>query len=285
MFPEKTFTPDSFRLLVNTPRKVPPAFGDMPRKNVHTRQPSAFGQSFSEISPVARCDAPKKYDSGRLSAFGRCPAKSLASVWRYAPKKRSRQMAFGFWSILFGKSLQRPAAITRKSATPDSLRLLVNPFRKIPPVARCEGSKKCNSGQPSAFSRSSAENLSSDPLRRLEKVWLKTVFGFESILFGKSLQRPAAMTRKSVAPDSFQLLVNTSRKTTQVARCNNPKKYGSRQLPAFGQSFSENLSIGLLRYPEKVQLQTTFGFGSILSEKPLQPSDIYPGKIFRPDGF
>ena len=254
----KRATPDSLRLWIYTEQKVSPAFRNVPRKNVHTRQ---------------------------LSAFGQYSAKGTSSLRRYAPKKRSHQAAFGFWSILFGKSLQRPAAITRKSATPDSLRLLVNPFRKIPPVARCEGSKKCNSGQPSAFSRSSAENLSSDPLRRLEKVWLKTVFGFESILFGKSLQRPAAMTRKSVAPDSFQLLVNTSRKTTQVARCNNPKKYGSRQLPAFGQSFSENLSIGLLRYPEKVQLQTTFGFGSILSEKPLQPSDIYPGKIFRPDGF
>jgi len=40
-----------------------------------------------------------------------------------------------------------------------------------------------------------------------------------------------------------------------------------------------------MRRPEKEQLQTTSGFGSILSKKPLQPSEIYPEKTFTPDGF
>ena len=38
-------------------------------------------------------------------------------------------------------------------------------------------------------------------------------------------------------------------------------------------------------YPEKVQLQTAFGFWSILCEKPLQPLEMYPEKTFRPDNL
>ena len=40
------------------------------------------------------------------SAFGQYPTKSPASLRRCVLKKRSRQMAFGFWSILFGKPLK-----------------------------------------------------------------------------------------------------------------------------------------------------------------------------------
>ena len=130
------------------------------------------------------------------------------------PKKRSRQVAFGFWSIFFGKSLQRPAAITRKSAAPDSLRLWINPFRKMSPATHCNGPKKYSSRRLPAFGQSFSKNLSSDPLRRLEKVWLKTAFGFWLILFEKSLQRPAAITRKSAAPDSLRLWIYTEQKVS-----------------------------------------------------------------------
>ena len=120
----KSVTPDSFQLLVDTPQKVPPAFGNIPRKNVYARPlPAAFSHR-SRGSP-----------SGPMRR----------------PEKEQLQTAFGFGSILFEKSLQRPVATTRKRATPDRLRLLVNPFRKISPVARCDDPKKCGSRQPPAL--------------------------------------------------------------------------------------------------------------------------------------
>ena len=201
MYPEKTFTPDGFRLWVDPPRKAPPAFGDLPRKKYNSRQPLAFGQS---------------------------PAKSPASLRRYAPKKRSRQTAFGFGSILSKKSRQRPEICPEKTLRPDGLRLLVNLFRKISPAARCDNPKKCSSRQPPALDQSFSKNLSSDPLQWPEKVQLQTASSFWSILFEKSLQRPAATTRKSMAKDRLRLLVDPFRKISPAACCDDPKKCSSR---------------------------------------------------------
>ena len=182
-----------------------------------------------EAPQVACCDSSKKYDSGRLSAFGRCPTKSLASLRRYAPKKRSRQTAFGFGSILSKKSRQRPEICPEKTLRPDGLRLLVNLFRKISPAARCDNPKKCSSRQPPALDQSFSKNLSSDPLQWPEKVQLQTASSFWSILFEKSLQRPAATTRKSMAKDRLRLLVDPFRKISPAACCDDPKKCSSRQ--------------------------------------------------------
>ena len=60
MYPEKTLKPDGLRLLANPLQKALPAFGDVLRKYVHAKQPSAFGRS---------------------------PAKSPASLRRYTPEK------------------------------------------------------------------------------------------------------------------------------------------------------------------------------------------------------
>ena len=120
IYPEKTFTPDGFRLWVDPLQKASPAFGDLPRKNVHARLPSAFGQ-FS--------------------------AKSLASVRKCTPKRRSGQITSGSLSTPTAKLPKWPVAITRKRVAPDCLRLLVNPFRKISPAARCDDPKKCSSRQ------------------------------------------------------------------------------------------------------------------------------------------
>ena len=79
MYPQKRFTPDGLQLFANPLRKVPPAFGDMPRKNVPARGPSAFGQS---------------------------PTKSLSSARRCTSKKYSGQTVFGFWLILCEKPRQ-----------------------------------------------------------------------------------------------------------------------------------------------------------------------------------
>ena len=75
----KRVAPDCLRLLVNPLRKATPAFGNVPRKNIPARQPSAFGQF---------------------------PAKSLSSLRRFTPKKRSRQTAFDFGLIPSKRSLQ-----------------------------------------------------------------------------------------------------------------------------------------------------------------------------------
>lgn len=87
---------------------------------------------------------------------------------------------------------------------------------------------------------------------------------------------------KTLRSDRLWLWVNPLRKTTQVACCDVPKKYSSRQLSAFGQYSAKSLS-SLRRYtPEKYSCRTASGFRSILSKNPRQPSEIYPGKMFTP---
>ena len=133
----KSVTPDSFQLLVDTPQKVPPAFGNIPRKNVYARPlPAAFSHR-SRGSP-----------SGPMRR----------------PEKEQLQTAFGFGSILFEKSLQRPVATTRKRAAPDSLLLLVNPLQKVSPASGNVPRKNVETRWPSAFGQSSAKNSAS--LRR-----------------------------------------------------------------------------------------------------------------------
>ena len=107
MCPEKIFTPDSLRLLVNPLRKT---------------------------TQATRCNTPKKYSSGLPSAFGQFPAKSPVSVRRCAPKKRSHQTASGFWSILC-KNLRQPSEMyPEKIFRSDCLRFWVNPPRKASPA-------------------------------------------------------------------------------------------------------------------------------------------------------
>ena len=161
MYPEKTFKPGSLRLLVNSLRKT---------------------------TQVACCDNSKKSCSRQPPAFGRSPAKSSASLRRYAPKKRSRQTPFGFWSIPCGKFRQHPEMYPGKMFTPVRFRLPFHTDREAPQAACCDVPKKCNSRQPSAFGHSSTKNLSS--LRRCppEIRSHQAAFGFWSILFGKSLQ-------------------------------------------------------------------------------------------------
>ena len=138
MYPEKTFRPGCLQLWGDPLRKATPAFGNVPRKNIPARQ---------------------------LSAFGQFSAKSLASVRKCTPKRRSGQTTSGCLSIPTARLPMRPTAMTRKSAAPDRLQLLVNPFRKISPAACCDNPKKYSSRLPSAFGQSFSKNLSSAPLR------------------------------------------------------------------------------------------------------------------------
>ena len=161
MCPEKTFRPEGLRLLVNPLQKVPLAFGDVPRKNVPARGPSAFGQSPAKRSASLRRYAPKKRSGQRAFGFWPIPRKKSLQPSKMCPEKRSHQAAFGFWSILFGKSLQRPAAMPRKSAKLDSLRLLVHPLQKVSPAFRNVPRKNVHTRQSSAFGQSPAKSLSS----------------------------------------------------------------------------------------------------------------------------
>ena len=157
-----------------------------------------------------------------------------------APKKSSSRQLSAFELILYGKPLKRPAAMTRKRAAPDSLRLLVNPLQKkplqsseiylgkmfmpvrfrlpfptdreAPQVACCDAPKKCSSGLPSAFGRSPAKSPSS--LRRFtpEKCLRPSAFGCLFPPTAKLPKQPAATTRKSTAPDSLWLWGETPQK-------------------------------------------------------------------------
>ena len=137
------------------------------------------------------------------------------------PEKRLHQTAFDFWLILCEKPYQRSEMYPQKTFTSGSLQLLVNPLRKISPATHCNGPKKCNSRQPSAFGQSPAKRSAS--LRRYapkkrsgqrafgfwpiprkkslqpskmcpEKRSHQAAFGFWSILCRKPLKRPDAMT-------------------------------------------------------------------------------------------
>ena len=167
-----------------------------------------------EAPQATRCDDPKKCNSRQPSGLDLYWAKGPVSLRKCASKKRSLRTAFGFLFTPTARLPKRPAAMTRKSAAQDGLRLLANPFRKISPVARYDASKKYSSRRPLAFGRSPAKSPVS--LRRYtpEKCLRQTAFGFWSILFEKSLQRPNAMARKSAAPDSFRLWIYTEQKVS-----------------------------------------------------------------------
>ena len=198
MYPGKMFTPVRLRLPFPTDREAP---------------------------QVGRCDDSKKCNSRQPSAFCQSPAKSPASLRRCDPKKRSRQIAFGFWSILRERYLQPSEMCPEKTFRPDNLRLLVNPFRKISPVARCDDSKRSSSRQPSAFGHSSTKSLSS--LRRCtpEKCLRQTASSFWSIPCKKSRQPSEIYPEKMLKPDGLRLLVDPLRKA----------------LPAFGDIPQKNV--------------------------------------------
>ena len=211
-----------------------------------------------EAPQVARCDDPKKCSSRQPSAFDQSPTRIPAGLRRFTPKKCSCRTTSGCF---------------------------FHTDREAPQVACCDSSKKCSSRLPSAFGRSPAKSLSSLRKCTLKKCSCRTAFGCLSTPTARLPRRPAAIARKRAAPDDLRLPFHTDREAPQVARCDNSKKSSSRKPSTFGQSFSENLSSGPMRRPEKEQLQTAFGFWSIPYKRPCQPSEMYPQKTFRPGSF
>ena len=187
MYPEKTFRPDNLRLPFPTDREAPQA---------------------------TYCDDPKKYSSRPPPALGRSSAKSPTSLRKCTPKKYSRQTAFGFWSILCKKPLQPLEMYPEKIFPPDSFRLLVNSLQKVSPASGNVPRKDVQARPPPALGRSSAKSHSSlwkcTPKRRSGQTTSGCLFPPTARL----PKRPAAMTRKSAAPDSLRLWIYTEQKVS-----------------------------------------------------------------------
>ena len=190
--------------------------------------------------------------------MGRSSAKSHSSLWKCTSKKYSRQTAFGFWSILCKKSRQRPEMYPEKTFRPDKLRLPFPTDREAPQATRCDNPKKYSSRLPSAFG---------------------------SILSKKPLQPSEIYPEKTFRPDNLRLPFPTDREAPQVARCDNPKKYSSGQPSALGRSSPKSHSSLRNCALKRCSGQAASSFGSIPCEKPLQPLEMYPEKIFPPDSL
>ena len=215
MYPEKTFTPDGFQLWGDPLRKATPAFGNVPRKNIPARQ---------------------------LSAFGRYSAKSLSSVQKCTPKKRSRQAAFGFWSIPCEKSRQPSEMFLEKTFLPEGLRLWVNPFRKISPATCCDTPKKYSSRQPSALGRYPTKSPTSLRNCALKRRSGQAASSFGEILCEKPLQPLEMYPEKMFPPDSFRLLVDTLQKASPAFRNVPRKNVHVRRLSTLGRYSAKSLS-------------------------------------------
>ncbi len=159
------------------------------------------------------------------------------------PEKRLHQTAFDFWLILCEKPYQRSEMYPQKTFTSGSLQLLVNPLRKISPATHCNGPKKCNSRQPSAFGQSPAKRSAS--LRRYTP-------------------------EKCLTPVRFRLPFSTDREAPQAIHCNGSKKCNSGQTSAFGQYPAKSPASLRRCVLKKRSRQMAFGFWSILFGKPLK---------------
>ena len=139
-----------------------------------------------EDPQATRCDNPKKYSSRLPSAFGQFSAKSPTSLRNCALKRRSGRTTFGCLFPPTARLPKWPAAMTRKRAAPDDFRLLVDPLQKASP----------------AFGDVPRKNIQ---VRQLPVAFFPPT--------ARLPRRPAAMTRKSAAPDDFRLLVNPPRES------------------------------------------------------------------------
>ena len=212
-----------------------------------------------EAPQVACCDNPKKCGSRLPSALDLYGAKSSAGLRRFTPKKCSCRTTFGCLSTPTARLPRRPAAMTRKRAASDSLRLWIYTEQKVPPAFGDLPPKNVQVRQLPAASSHRPRGLSSDPLRQLEKEQLRTAFGFWSIPCKNPLQRSEMYPKKMFMSDYLRLPFHTDREASQVTRCDDPKKCGSRLPSAFGRSPAKSLS-SLRRFTlKKCSCRTTFG--------------------------
>ena len=158
---------------------------------------------------MARCDDPKKCGSRLPSALGRYPAKSPTSLRNCVLKRRSGQAASSFGEILCEKPLQPLEMYPEKIFPPDSFRFLVNSLQKVSPASGNVPRKDV-------------------PARQLPVAFFPPT--------AKLPRRPAAITRKSMVPDSLRLLVDPLQKASP-AFGDLPRKNVHAGLPsAFGRS-------------------------------------------------
>ena len=175
--------------------------------------------------------------------------------------------------------------MTRKSAAPDYLRLPFHTDREAPQATRCDNPKKYSSRQPSALGRYPAKSPTSLRNCALKRRSGQAASSFGKILCEKSHQPSELCSEKTFRPGRLQLWEDPLRKATPAFGNVPRKNIPARQPSAFGQSSAKSLASVRKCTPKKRSRQTAFSFGSILSKKPLQPSEIYPEKTFTPDGF
>ena len=224
----KSTAPDRLRLWVDTLRKAPPAFGNVPRKNVHTRRPSASGPRLAESLESLRKRAPKKtftpaglrppgyasrksrkpsgnvsrktVHARRPSAYGLRLVESPSSLRKRAPKKRSRHTAFGLRATPREKPLQPSATYPEKTFTPASLWLPGYAPRKVSPALRNVPRKNVHTCRPSALSPYLAKSPESARKRALKKRLRPPAFGRRATPRKKSGKRSETYPEKTFTP-------------------------------------------------------------------------------------
>ena len=220
----KRVAPDSLRLWIYTEQKTSPAFGDLPRKNIHARRPPALGRS---------------------------SAKSLSSLRRFTPKKHSRQTASSFGSILCEKPLQPLEMYPEKIFPPDSFRLLVDPLRKAPLAFEDVPRKNIPARQLSALGRYPAKSPTSLRNCALKRRSGQAASSFGEILCEKSHHPSELCSEKTFRPGRLQLWGDPLRKATPAFGNVSRKNIPARQPSALGQFSAKSLA-SLRRYtPEK----------------------------------
>ena len=163
--------------------------------------------------------------------------------------------------------------MTRKSTTPDCLRLLVNPFRKISPVARCDNPKKYSSRPPPAMGRSSAKSSTSLRNCALKRRSGQAAFSFWSIPCKKSHQPSELCSEKMFRPGRLQLWGDPLRKATPAFGNVPRKNIPARQLSAFGQSSAKSLASVRKCTPKRRSGQTTSGcLSTPIARLPKRPN-------------
>ena len=206
--------------------------------------------------------------------------KKTASLRRCTPKKRSGQVAFGFWSMPHEKPCQPSEICPEKTLRSDCLRLLINPLQKASPAFRNVPRKNVHIRRPSALGRYPTKSPTSLRNCALKRRSGQAASGFWSIPHEKPLQRSEMCLEKTLRSDSLRLLVDTLQKAPPAFGDVSPKNVPARGPPAFGQ-FPAKSPVSLRRYtPEKRSRQIAFGFWSIPCKKSRQPSEMSSGNTF-----
>ena len=159
------------------------------------------------------CDDPKKCSSRQPSAFGQSFSENLSGLRRCTPKKYSDQTAFDFGLILCEKSHQPSELCSEKTFKPGRLQLWEDPLRKATPAFGNVPLKNIHARQRSSLGPYSAKIPESLRKRTLKKCSRPPAFVFGSILDKKSEKRSETCPEKTFTPVGLRPLGYAPRKT------------------------------------------------------------------------